>query len=75
LLCKCTLRRGKFEIRREIVARDQIFFSKIRDRDVRDKEINQLTESEYTNVQGTELFVRDRDKFEIEGSRDRESPL
>jgi len=29
---------------------------------VRDKEIK----SEYTNVQGTDLFVRDREKFEIE---------
>ena len=26
-------------------------------------------------VQGTEYFVRDREIFEIEGSRDRESPL
>ena len=27
------------------------------------------------NVQGTEKIVRDREKFEIEGVRDRESPL
>ena len=26
------------------------------------------------NVQGTDIFVRDRENFDIEGSRDRESP-
>ena len=30
---------------------------------------------EPTNVQGTEISVRDREKFEIEASQDREIPL
>ena len=39
---------------------------KVRDRDIKLAEVN---------VQGAELFVRDGEKFEIESSRDRESPL
>ena len=62
----------KFEIGREKFAWDRNFCSRqreVRDMEVRDRE--RKLAGINGNVQGTEKIVRDREKFEIEGVRDK----
>ena len=67
LLSKWTLRWEKVRDREKNSRKGPRYLFQI------EKNSRQRSLREYTNVQGTELFVPNREKFEIESSQDRES--